>query len=512
MKRFIVLVVLIALSVSAFAQTRKETMLEYQQRRVQAYKSYMEKRRQAYADYMRQRWEAYNTEKAIEQPKRIDPVEPTIKNPEQYIRPDENVTPADKVKAPEVEPAKSPLQNQKPATKPADKPAAKPVEKPAEKPTTKPNETVSPKPEPAQPSVAVESMEFAFYGAPCNLTLGKKHRFTLRATDENSVADAWEHLDGRDFDKLIEECKQLKSDLRLNDWGYYMLTEHIAEEFLGKGSNEAAVLHAYLLAEAGYKMRLGRISNRLCVMIASKQTLYGKPYSTIGSDRYYIVANVSVSGGINICNFKSDAARAIDLSMSETPALPYLKGDVYKRSDKRSGSEFSIVPNANLTAFLNDYPQCEWSIYAETALSEMTYLQLAHPVKRLVEGKNERDGVQSLLTFIHNSFPYKTDGDQFGYERTLFADEMFAYMYSDCEDRSILFCRLVKEILNMDVVLLHYPNHIAAAVRFTQPISGDSVSVDGRQYVVCDPTYIGASVGDTMPQFVGTKPEVVKVK
>ena len=85
-------------------------------------------------------------------------------------------------------------------------------------------------------------------------------------------------------------------------------------------------------------------------------------------------------------------------------------------------------------------------------------------------------------------------------------------MYSDCEDRSILFCRLVKEILNMDVVLLHYPNHIAAAVRFTQPTSGDSVSVDGRQYVVCDPTYIGASVGDTMPQFAGTKPEVVKVK
>ena len=208
MKRFIILVVLMALSVSAFAQTRKETMLEYQQRRVQAYRSYMENRRQAYADYMRQRWEAYNTEKAIEQPKRIDPVEPTIKNPEQYIRPDENVTPADKVKTPEVEPTKSPLQNQLPGTKPA------------EQPTTKPNETVSPKPEPAQPSVAVESMEFAFYGAPCNLTLGKKHRFTLRATDENSVADAWERLDSRDFDKLIEECKQLKSDLRLNDWGY----------------------------------------------------------------------------------------------------------------------------------------------------------------------------------------------------------------------------------------------------------------------------------------------------
>ncbi|MBQ7735935.1 MAG: hypothetical protein IJT61_08435 [Bacteroidales bacterium] len=105
---------------------------------------------------------------------------------------------------------------------------------------------------------------------------------------------------------------------------------------------------------------------------------------------------------------------------------------------------------------------------------------------------------------MQTAFDYKTDGEQFGYERPLFGDEMFYYPYSDCEDRSILFTILVHDLLRLDIVMLEYPNHLATAVRFPKEVPGFYVMMNGEKYVVCDPTYIGASVGDCMPQFQNT--------
>ena len=41
--------------------------------------------------------------------------------------------------------------------------------------------------------------------------------------------------------------------------------------------------------------------------------------------------------------------------------------------------------------------------------------------------------------------------------------------------------------------------HLAAAVCFTDSVSGDYIQLNGRKYIVSDPTYIGAPVGLTMP-------------
>lgn len=114
-------------------------------------------------------------------------------------------------------------------------------------------------------------------------------------------------------------------------------------------------------------------------------------------------------------------------------------------------------------------------------------------------GKGEREAAELLLHYLHRAFPYKTDEAQFGIERTLFAEEMYYYPYSDCEDRSILFARLVKDLLGLDVVLLYYPAHIATAVCFKGEVKGDYMQLGNKRYVICDATYIGAGVGEAMP-------------
>ena len=111
---------------------------------------------------------------------------------------------------------------------------------------------------------------------------------------------------------------------------------------------------------------------------------------------------------------------------------------------------------------------------------------------------------------MQTAFQYQTDDEQFGYEKPFFVDEVFYYPYCDCEDRSILYSYLVRTLMGLDVVLLDYPNHIATAVCFDENVSGDYLMVEGKKYVVCDPTYIGASIGNAMPQYRDVAAKVLK--
>ena len=51
-------------------------------------------------------------------------------------------------------------------------------------------------------------------------------------------------------------------------------------------------------------------------------------------------------------------------------------------------------------------------------------------------------------------------------------DEPLFYPYSDCEDHSVLFAYLVRELPGLEVIGLDYPGHVATAVRFSRVSRG----------------------------------------
>lgn len=83
------------------------------------------------------------------------------------------------------------------------------------------------------------------------------------------------------------------------------------------------------------------------------------------------------------------------------------------------------------------------------------------------------------------------------------------FPYCDCEDRAILFTRLVRDLLGLKAALVYYPGHLASAICFTEDISGDYIMVDNAKYLICDPTYIGTPVGVTMPGMDNEKAKVI---
>ena len=129
-------------------------------------------------------------------------------------------------------------------------------------------------------------------------------------------------------------------------------------------------------------------------------------------------------------------------------------------------------------------------------------------MRKMLEGKSGLAKAEMLLNWVQTAFEYKTDEEQFGGERSLFADESLYYPYCDCEDRSILYSILVRDLMGLDVVLLHFPGHLATAVKFMTNVEGDYLELEDGKYIVCDPTYIGAPVGLAMPEYKGKNVEI----
>ena len=70
----------------------------------------------------------------------------------------------------------------------------------------------------------------------------------------------------------------------------------------------------------------------------------------------------------------------------------------------------------------------------------------------------------------------------------------------------------MKELLGLDVVLLEYPSHIATAVCFNEKIEGDYFDLSGKKYIICDPTYIGAPIGKSMPDMLKLNANILRIR
>ena len=128
----------------------------------------------------------------------------------------------------------------------------------------------------------------------------------------------------------------------------------------------------------------------------------------------------------------------------------------------------------------------------------------------VLETMTELEAVNFLLRLVQTSFEYKTDQDQFDREKYMMPDEIFFYQYSDCDDRSIFFATLVRDMLGLEVVGLRYSRHVAVAVHFTNIVEGDYHLSDGKRFVVADPTFINAPVGKTMTSYKKETPVIIK--
>lgn len=179
--------------------------------------------------------------------------------------------------------------------------------------------------------------------------------------------------------------------------------------------------------------------------------------------------------------------------------------------------EVRVQVNTNMIDFYNTYPTSEingnvmtrWAMYANTPLDEHVKSQLYPKLAEKISGLNQLEAANKLLNWVQTAFVYEYDDKVWGHDRAFFSEETLYYPYCDCEDRAILFTRLVRDLLGLQTILVYYPGHLACAVCFTDKVAGDYILLDGKRFVITDPTYIGAPVGKTMPDMDNTQASVI---
>lgn len=462
-------------SYEEYAKKRKSSYATYKDNREKGIAKYKEKANEEYSRRMTQRWEYYQLRQELTPPESPEPVTPPKVSPD---------TPSAKPEGVKLSPA--PILKPKAPSKPTGEVELPEVDTAGDK-----------------KSVAVD-----YYGTKVRVDYSPSMIIKLSSSDEEGVAAAWNMLaDGRS-NLWVRELMNLRKKLNLCDWAYNKLVEKASVALMGK-TNEAVLLQNFTLVQSGLKVRLGRRNNTLCLLFPSEVPIYYYSYVTIDGLKYYVLAKKE-SGGLYVFDsiFPGEQIPSMQITLPELPLRPTVE-NTYK-AEGYPNLVVTAKANVNAMEFYNECPMIgSWQSYANANLSNHLKKQLYPTLQEAIRGVNDVDAANLLINFVQTGFDYKTDNANFGHERTLYADEMFYYRYSDCEDRAILYSILVRDLLGLDVVLLNFENHIATAVRFPSDVKGDYVMVDGVKYVVCDPTYINAKVGMMMPGMGGKLENVI---
>lgn len=469
-----------------FEQFRKQNEQQYNSYRQQKESEYEAFRRRVnneYASFVERTWREFNAFKGIPIPEE-KPVPPVIRKDEDQKKRDKEL------------------------------PIAVVVLPEPPKPQPQPITPIEEKPQPVTP----QYVNFKFFGTAAKVQKSiDGEKLVLPNASEHSIAVAWKQLSDGSYDNMLSDCLKLRKKHNLCDWSYLMMLQQLSNSCCEQ-QNAANLLCAWLYCQSGYKMRMANSNGKLVMLFASRHSIYNKSYWTIDNDRYYPLDD-DIENRISICEVGYPKEQQLSLRIGGEQQLTLQSTTERKFQSKRYPDvNVSASTNRNLIDFYNTYPtSCinndfgtRWAMYANTPMSQQAKQFLYPALRRVVEGKSQLDAVNRILNLLQTALEYEYDDKVWGHDRAFFPDETLYYPYADCEDRAILLSRLLRDLLHMKVVLIYYPGHLAAAVHFTQQgISGDYVVVQGQRYYICDPTYIGAPVGETMPNMDNSKAKII---
>ena len=489
MKKISVFILFIAISGKVFAQSLtdfesfRRNMLNdysaYKQTALSDYQAFRDSINQAYANALKGLWSEENVIEGEPNPEDdVKPIPPIVYEETQIVSP---------IKEIPIEPITKPIIEEQP------NPIA-PIEK--------------------EPEIDIRTLpkcHFSFYGKNIDISVPDEIH-SLKNTNANSVAEYWMDLSETISNQILLDCLAIRKNLHLCDWAYLQFLDTFSKTLLPAKHNEATLFMAYLYVQSGYKIRLATNANKIYMLFSSSSSIYEWPYYDIDGDTFYPYNCNAERLSVSAAAFPNE--KSLSLLIHEEPLLGNSQ-KVKRISRQAKGAGYSISINTELLSFYDSYPtsfvngnqMTRWALYANTPLSQQTKDSLYPQLRSQIKGQSIIQSLNYLLAFTQFAFEYEYDDVVWGKDRAFFSEETLYYPYADCEDRSILFTRLVRDILNLDCALVFAPGHLFTAVKLPQGITynGDAIIIEGERFIICDPTYIGANIGIIMPNIDGNK-------
>lgn len=361
-----------------------------------------------------------------------------------------------------------------------------------------------------------DMVEFDFYGITCALPRisGLDFPEAVGTQDEyRKLIDElkWKRI-AKHFIPYVNSCA---GKLNLNDYLTYKLLSGYIDALLPQTHNSVrAAFKQHIFDQMGFQTRLGL--NPLgdgVVFLSFAQPVYDMKMVYDAPFRYYAIPENDVdfsdeiSADFTLLKLPSNSHYNLPVSLILKPLdIPY-KSQKFEFSDGNLTIKGDI--NANLREILYKYPRMNVDDVFISTLQQDVRDTIVAQLKYQLGGMKQKEAVNTLLAFIQNAFPYQTDEDLHGFEKPYFLEEMFLQPASDCEDRSILYSYLLKEVLGVPNVIIGYGDHVAVAVYLdNSAVRGAKIEIAGNDYYISDPTYKGARTGLVMPGYETETPEV----
>ena len=352
----------------------------------------------------------------------------------------------------------------------------------------------------AKTQPAQQPLSFDFLGTtieiPNNPFPGLKYTGIL---SEASIQEFYKKLNTKDYQSLISTIVNYRDKQQLDDWLFYQLIRKTAQQISPKAENyfSYTIYKWFLLTKSGYDALLRIDDNKMLFYVQSDEAVYNIPY-LYQNDKQYVCLNYHDYG--NNIDFEKEHFQNVNITSDGTKKaftykvshLPDIRSGDYIKKDigfnyYQQQYHFTIKLNPEIKNIFKNYPTADYSNQFTIPLSRETYNSLIPQLKDIVSPMSTTNGVDYLMRFTRYAFLFEKDTVIFGREKRLSPEETLLYDQSDCEDRAALFFYLVKEIYNLPMIVLSYPDHVTVAVSFDKPV-GKPIIYNGSPYYVCEPT------------------------
>jgi hypothetical protein len=250
--------------------------------------------------------------------------------------------------------------------------------------------------------------------------------------------------------------------------------------------------------KVGFKcaVRLNKQDN-WCLYVLSKNDIVNtyfkdgkKKYVALEHFRNFRSGSYEMSTGW----FPREKIKQFEFSMESLPKFvnpEIIKKEIIFNVNGRFDTLNITINKTNVDA-LSDMPQFWTQEYFKMSPSGECSTSLLSFFRERTKGMSDSSVVRYLLSFVRMGFKFEDDAVSFGYQKPMVVEEVLYYPTADCEDKSALFFYLVKELLNVDVLVLKYPKHVNVAVLLDKPY-GKPFVYKGKEYSVCETNLLGDS-------------------
>lgn len=359
--------------------------------------------------------------------------------------------------------------------------------------------------------IQAKKVRFEFFGTKLAVRVDGQQKYHVDDISGKSLDSLLSKIRLASSQTLLD-CLQIKDNRKFNDWAYLLMLKSMSDSVFGENTDESTLFMACLWNMSGYKCKLASASGKLYMLYATEATVYHSFPWIIEGIPYYPL-NDNCPSLLSIYDDLLQSGKLLSLRIKEVPILDYHPSAKREIASRRYPDwKFVVNVNKNLVDFYNCYPDCSfgkdfksrWASKANVKLDEHVQKILYPEIRKRIIGMSNLEALEHLLNLVQTGFEYGYDEEIWGGDRAFFAEETLYYPFSDAEDRVILLSRLVRDILELQVVIIyHAEGHMSMAVCLEENVPAEIIDscflYNNEEFIMCDPTYINAHVGMVMP-------------